>query len=633
MCGIVGFIANSKINLSASDIIQMTDQIYHRGPDDFGSYIFENRIGLGMRRLSIIDLTNGGQPLYNTTKTIVIVFNGEIYNFLELRNDLLKKGLTFKTNSDTEVILLGYEFYGLDFLNKLNGMFSFAIHDINLRKIFLFRDRLGEKPLYYLSDPNFFIFSSELKSIKSVLNKFTNEKLEICKAAMNLYFTLTYIPAPYSIYKQVKKLKPGYYLSIDTESLVIQENKFWEIKEIGLDNNLQNFSYAKLELEKLLFDSVEKRMLADVPLGSFLSGGVDSSIITAVMADIKSNTSIDTFSLISDNKYFDESTRSNSVAKHLNTNHHSIKISINELKETYEKIIINFDEPFADSSAIPTYFISKKTKDFVKVALTGDGGDEVFGGYNRYFMPSISKKYKNIIHPLIHKKIIKPIVNSINQTKDDRGLLFKFHKLINGISNSELGDILNIMSLGFLNEDRIYLIKESYLENTDSYFESIYEKTTGMPLLNKSRYMDMIISLEGDMLTKVDRASMLASLECRAPFLDHRLMEFSYQLPTNFLIRNNNTKFILKDTFKNLLPKGLFDLPKSGFGVPVGDWLRNDFIDELKLLTDVNFLNEQAIFKSDYVKSIVDEHLLNIRDHTFKIWTLFCFQKWYKQNI
>ena len=372
-------------------------------------------------------------------------------------------------------------------------------------------------------------------------------------------------------------------------------------------------------------------MISDVPIGSFLSGGVDSSIITSIMAKIRSGTNINTFSLVSDNKKFDESDRSLSVAKHLNTNHHPLKINIEDSKSIIGDIILNYDEPFADSSAIPTYFVSKLTSEFVKVTLTGDGGDETFGGYNRYLMPIFAKRYKKIIPSHIHKGIVKPFFNLLRQKNDDRGGLFKIQKFINGIGNSDYEDIVNIMSLGFTNEYKEILLNKNNFENINNTFLSkIYNFSDRLNTLDKSRYMDMKISLEGDMLTKVDRASMFASIECRAPLLDHRLIEFSYKLPSEYLIKNNETKFILKDTFKEMLPKGLFNKPKSGFGVPVGDWLRSDFKNELINLTNREYLIHQNIFNEKYIKQIVDEHLNSYRDHTFKLWTIYCFQKWYK---
>jgi asparagine synthase (glutamine-hydrolysing) len=633
MCGINILVTKENHSQLSKSISKMNDSIIHRGPDDDGIFIHD-QVALGMRRLSIIDLVSGNQPILSENKNIIIVFNGEIYNYKEIQQNLIDNGFKFKTNSDTEVILKGYEFYGIDILKKLNGMFAFAIYDISKKKIYLSRDRLGEKPLFYYCDHKTMIFSSELKSLISILPDFKISKLKLSKPAINLYFSLSYIPSPHTIYSNVFKLEPGSYMTVDLSIFKIEHTKYWNIDNSDIIQPTLDYTSAKLKIHDLLFDSVEKRMISDVPIGSFLSGGVDSSIITAIMAKISSSKSINTFSLVSKNKNFDESVRSNSVSKYLKTIHNPIFIEDDELLCYYENILANFDEPFGDSSAIPTFFISKESKKFVKVVLTGDGGDEVFGGYNRYLMPTLSKNYKQFIPKLIHNKIIKPTINSIKQTSDKRGLLFKVKKLINGVGDSEFEDIINIMSLGYIDNERKLLLNKDYYSNTnDDLLKPLYDSADKMSLLNKSRYLDLLISLEGDMLTKVDRSSMLASLECRAPLLDHRIVEFSFQLPSDFLIKNHNTKYILKDTFKHLLPKGLFDLPKCGFGVPVGEWLRNEFKDDLINLTNSDFLNEQDIFNPYYLQNLVNQHLCRTNDHTFKLWTVFCFQKWYKNNF
>jgi asparagine synthase (glutamine-hydrolysing) len=630
MCGINGIIQLSDLIDLCDPINKMNDVIIHRGPDDDGIF-YDNNVAIGMRRLSIIDLTGGKQPIFNEKKDLVIVFNGEIYNYKDIKKNLTNKGVIFKTNSDTETILKGFEYYGIDIVKKLNGMFSFIIYDIKNNKVFIARDRTGEKPLFYTKLNSKFLISSELKSIVAVLPDFGIKKPNISISALNLFFSLTYIPAPYCIYENIYKLLPGNWIELNVDNLDFSVNKYWEVDTTNDQDTIMDYKHAQKKLTNLLFDSVEKRMIADVPIGSFLSGGVDSSIITSIMAKINSGSKINTFSLISDNKNFDESDRSSSVAKHLKTIHHPLIIDIEYSKSIIGDIILNYDEPFADSSAIPTYFVSKLTSKFVKVALTGDGGDETFGGYNRYLMPAYSKKYKKIVPYKIHNKIVKPLSNLFRQKNDDRGLLFKIQKFSDSIGISENDDIINIMSLGFTNENKENLLTKSKFENTNSnVLLKILNDANAFSILDKSRYIDLKISLEGDMLTKVDRASMLASIECRAPLLDHRLIDFSYKLPSDYLIKNNETKFILKDTFKDLLPKGLFNKPKKGFGVPVGDWLRNDFKDELISLTNREYLIDQNIFNENYIKQLVDEHLKSYRDHTFKLWTIFCFQKWYK---
>jgi asparagine synthase (glutamine-hydrolysing) len=636
MCGINGILKSDKFGgiPNISLVERMNNQIIHRGPDGQGVYSDNEGVALGMRRLAIIDLHTGDQPIYSEDRTKVIVFNGEIYNYKDIRAALKDKGVHFNTQSDTEVILKGYEEYGIEIVNKLNGMFAFAIHDLLANKVVIARDRMGEKPLYFMSNSEFFVFASELKSIVKILPDITNEKLTISKTALNLYFSLTFIPAPYSIYENIHKLLPGNYIEINTEDLTTKTTTYWDIPNKEESNKITDFKLAKSKVQELLYDAVKMRMISDVPLGSFLSGGVDSSIITAIMADLDPQNKVNTFSIVSNNKNFDESARSNSVAKHIKSNHHSILLDFEELKDTYEKVLSNYDEPFADSSALPSYYVAMKTKNAVTVALTGDGGDEVFGGYNRYFMPSIGNKYRKFIPNAFHNSIIKPLINSIPLREDKRDGLFRYKKIINGIGATEFEDMINIMSLGFLPQEKECLLNSGYQVGlNDVYFRGQYDKASNLNSLNKSRYLDKNISLEGDMLAKVDRASMLTSLECRPPLLDHRLMELSYQLPKAFLINKGNTKYILKESFKHLLPEGLFDLPKSGFGIPVGNWLRTDLKEDLIALTNPELLKDQDLLNIDYVSQLVKEHLSSQRDHTFKLWTIFCFQKWWiKEN-
>lgn len=636
MCGINGFIIKpATINgFQETCIKQMNAAILHRGPDDSGFYLSDDKfVALGMQRLSIIDISTGAQPMYSEDKKIVIVFNGEIYNYLEIRSLLISKyALSFKTNSDTEVILKGYEIFGKEIFSQMNGMFALAIYDSRISKIIVVRDRTGEKPLYYFPRDNFFAFSSELKSLKVFWKNFSINKPEISRDALSLYFSLTYIPAPYTIYDGVFKLEPGCFLEIDVNDLSYIKTQYWNILPLKTEQ-LGNYSHAKKILKDLVYDSVEKRMISDVPYGAFLSGGVDSSIIVAVMADLKPNDRIKTFSIISSNKKFDESERSNAVSKHCKTEHFPIMLDLQDMLESIDSVILNYDEPFADSSALPAFFVSKKTKQKVTVALTGDGGDEVFGGYNRYKMSHYSRLYKTYIPSALHDRVIKPFLGEYKLNKDDRRLLFQAKKFVNAVSASEYHNSTNIMCLGFERNMLGDLFNPTWRANQyESLFQGHYNQVQDLNTLQKVRYLDLKICLDGDMLVKVDRASMLNSLECRPPFLDHRLIEFSYQLPDNFLISKGKTKRILKETFQDMLPKGLFNLTKSGFGIPVGDWLRQDLGNDLIYFSRKEFLQDQGIFNVEIIEKLINDHLSGKSDATFKVWTFYCFQKWYVNN-
>jgi asparagine synthase (glutamine-hydrolysing) len=628
MCGIGGFLSKADNEFNLKDILNTINLYqFHRGPNKQNVYI-DNKIGLCHQRLSILDLENGNQPMISDNGKIILIFNGEIYNYKSLQNKLINKGIEFKTNSDTEVILKGYELEGISFFKKLTGMFSCSILDKNLNILYLIRDRVGEKPLYYFNNAEHFIFSSELKGIKNVIKNYLNERLEINNEALHIYFQLGFIPSPHTIYNKICKLKPGSFLTFNLNHYTFSINNYWDFNNFNLNNQITHFSEAKKKLKSKFFDIIEDQMIADVPIGGFLSGGVDSSIICAVMSKI-SRKKINTFSIGFTDKNFDERSRSNLVAQHIQSNHHSFVLEYTNIQDDLENILLNFDEPFADSSALPNFFVSKKTKEHVTVALTGDGGDEVFGGYNRYFMPSIGNKYRSFVPNSIHNNFIKPLINTIRQKNDNRGTLFKIQKFVNSLGNSENEDIKNIISLAFQKHEvsKLLITKPS---NYD--FEELFEKSIDFNQLNKSRFIDFKVSLEGDMLVKVDRTSMLNSLECRAPFLNHELIEFSYNIPNEFLIYKNETKYILKKTFEDLLPQNLFNLKKSGFGVPVGDWLRNNLKSNLIEFSNKDFLNSQKIFNTSFIQKLIKEHLTQERDHTFKIWSFYCFQLWYLKS-
>ncbi|MFD2514262.1 asparagine synthase (glutamine-hydrolyzing) [Pontibacter locisalis] len=628
MCGINGLIkreGKSKEEVSRL-LSQMNQVIIHRGPDQDGFLIEEAEeftMGMAMRRLSIIDLSTGKQPIFSDDGSKAIVFNGEIYNYQKLKKRLLDKGVKFHTTSDTEVILQLYVIFGTASFAMLDGMFAFSIYDAELKKIFIARDFFGEKPLYYYNDRKCFYWSSELKSIIKVLDK----KPEISPEGLNLFFQLTYIPAPYTIYKEIHKLEANHYIELDLTSA------YFEIKEIkqgfakDVDPDIR-FEEAKKITHDKVRESVVSRSVSDVPIGTFLSGGVDSSIVSLSLAH-SSATPIDTFSIGFEKKSFDESDKSRTVAKIIGSRHHEFIVNEEDLKMNVDDILLNFDEPFADSSSLPTYLVALKTRQKVKVALTGDGGDEIFGGYNKYYVGELNRKYTSLIPQGVHcgiKKIVSPLL----ATKDDnRGKRFKARKLINAI-NYNHQFYYNIISLGF-NEDELkeILKKEKIHPETLSYFKNQVENDGS---LTSFRSIDKIISLEGDMLVKVDRTSMLTSLESRAPFLNKELWNFTNQLPENYLLKGWNKKYILKESFKQYFPDNFLEKSKKGFGVPVGDWLRSYLSKELLSFVDHEFLKSQNIFEPAPVMKMVQKHVEGKEDNTFRVWTFFCFQKWYKST-
>ena len=625
MCGINGYITYNKDTDLNKIIKTMNNLIIHRGPDAEGEYIFsseDSSIAMGMRRLSIIDLENGNQPIFSEDQTKVIVFNGEIYNYRVLKDQLINQGCIFKTNSDTEVILKLYEKEGVNSFAKLDGMFAFSIHDKVIDKIYIVRDYFGEKPLFYSKTNDGFVWASELKSIIGTLAN----KPDIDKHSLSLYFQLTYIPAPFTIYEGINKLEANHFIEFDCK-----ENTFFvvEIDRPTSKISINSKKEATLLVHDLVQKSVMSRSISDVPIGTFLSGGVDSSIVSLCLAQ-QQEKRIDTFSIGFNKKSFDESEKARLVSKIINSNHHEFIISEKDLTTNVDEIILNFDEPFADSSALATYLVAKKTRDFVKVALTGDGGDEVFGGYNKYYMGKLNQKYILLIPEKIHKNSLEAIRKLFKTKEDSRGIRFKINRLLNSINYD--GDFYyNIISLGF-NSSEIKMILNSDFSNYNGlkYFKDKIGKKNNS--ITDFRYIDKVLSLEGDMLVKVDRTSMLTSLECRAPFLNKELWDFTNQLPDTYLINGWDKKHILKEAFNEYFPKDFLNKSKKGFGVPVGDWLRSELRSELLSYIDKSFIVKQNIFQFEVISLLVMNHLNAKIDNTFRVWTFFCFQKWYKNS-
>jgi len=575
----------------------------------------------GNERLPIIDLAAGAKPLYNDDKRIAIAYDGKIYNYEALKASLEKEGIFCKTNSDGEVILRMYEKQGISSFSLLDGSFVFSIYDKKLKKIIIVRDFFGIKPMYYYKADDGFYWSSELKNITNAIDK---SRLTISEIALNLYFRLTYIPAPYTIYNDIFKLEPNTLLEYDLNT------KNVTLKPV--DQSESQFDYSGITEEEALkicyekvCESVASRSVSEVPVGTFLSGGVDSSIVSWCLAK-QSNQKIDTFSVGFENKKFDESDKARTVAKLINSNHHEFMINETELTQHIDQILLNFEEPFADSSALATYSVAEKTNPFVKVVLTGDGGDEVFGGYNKYYIGKLNAYFTRFFHPQLFLAFKKSLTPLLKTSTDNRGLRFKLKKLIDSIDYQD-DFYYNIISLAFQYPELKNLLNNPHADPFHLYKDKLNFQANG---LKDFRRIDKYISLEGDSLVKVGRTSRLALLECRSPFLNKEIWQFTNQLPDDFLIRGSNKKYILKKAFESYFPTRFFEKSKQGFGVPVGDWLRNSLKDELMSYINTDFLKEQNLFNPDYIKNLVLNHLNGKMDNTFKVWTFYCFQKWYK---
>lgn len=621
MCGINGFI-DFRSQFSSEERHQtvhfMNEAIRYRGPDSEG--IFDSKqVTMGMRRLSVIDLNTGEQPIFNEDRTIAIVLNGEIYNFRELRTKLEQKGHHFYTNTDTEVIVHAYEEKGCRSFEELDGMFAFSLYDKKLGKIYIVRDRLGEKPLYYTDGFDYLLFGSELQSIMctGLIPKQLN------KEALNLYLQLTYIPAPFSIYRKVKKLLPGHYLEIALSGC-IRDKIYWDLKQAMLAPR-RNISYvqAREELYRKMNESIKNRMVSDVPLGAFLSGGVDSGTIVGFMAK-NSETPVKTFTIGFNEKAYDERQKARQAARFYHTDHYEYVMENDKAMDIFRGLIAHMGEPFADSSILPTYLVSKVAARHVKVVLTGDAGDELFMGYEKYLMNYYASRYQKL--PFWFRKGI--VEKVVARTCDRSRLSRKLRKVIDNMDGSSMERAINLMSLGFKKQERRALLRADYYDDSVSkVFETGEEFGSDM---ERVQYLDLKLVLEGDMLAKVDRMGMQNSIETRTPMLAREIVDFAVQIPMEYKIKGRYLKRILKDTFKPLLPPKFTKYPKSGFGVPLDYWFRNEMKEELVTMFSRERIESQGIFNWQYIDAILNEHFTGKKNRKNEIWALYVFEKWYE---
>ena len=615
MCGIAGYIGQGdKENLK-----QMVDLVKYRGPDDEGFYI-ENRVGLGIRRLSIIDLFTGKQPIYNENKSIVVIFNGEIYNFQELKKDLIAKGHRFYTNSDTEVIVHQYEEEGENCFKKINGMFAIALWDKKEEKLILARDRYGEKPLYWTGVGDTLIFASEIKSILS--HSLIRKRLNYL--SIYQYFSFDYIPQPFTIFENIYKLENGSFLVFKNNKIDIK--RFYEIK---IDERRIDFKPALMELDKLLEDSVNKRLIADVPLGIFLSGGIDSSTITHFAKKQKKD--IETFSIGFSEKTFDESGHAKQVADLLKTKHYHREFGPGDLLRVIPEIIKKLDEPFGDPSILPTYLLSKFAREKVKVALGGDGGDELLMGYPNHQVQKIVYLLK--VHGLKFKGNYAEILERLLPVSN-KNLTFSYK--LKRYSHSFVfpglyRDFLNIG--GYMKGiDNLFEFKIEP-ENLFGFAESFLGGYSNKNYLKKINLLFLKYYLEDDILFKVDRASMYNNLEVRAPFLDFKLADFVNSLPLNYKLHGIKTKYILKELMKDRLPENIVSRKKKGFGVPLTIWLKRDLKDYMLEILNQRELDRFGLLSYKFVENLISEHIQNKKDNRKILWNLIIFQNWCKNYL
>ncbi len=643
MCGICGVVSTQATRITQDQLEAMSQTFAYRGPDDDGVHISacpsdagrQWYAGLAHRRLSIIDLSDAGhQPMCNEDGTIWITYNGEIYNHRSLREELTAKGHVFRSHTDTEVIIHLYEEEETEAVKRLNGMFAFAIWDMRIGRLWLCRDRLGVKPLVYALNGETIAFGSEIKALLALewIPK------EIDAEALQLYTAFSYVPSPLTIFKSIRKLPPGHSLLFDQGAIMI--DRYWSIPEHA-DTDYERLSYGEAysqimpRIVETLETAVTDRMIADVPLGAFLSGGIDSSIIVALMARNASER-IKTFSIgFTGDALFDETRYARDVARMYRTDHHEFKLDAGDMKTVLEDVLSAFDEPFSDSSAIPTFIVSRETRQHVTVALSGDGGDELFAGYRSYLAWYWYERYMRVPEP-IRRSFFECIIEQLPGGRDSKSIEFvrRIQKFIDGTKGTALERMLRLKEIG-PEELRHRLLPPSNgagdtAPNDIAHLKQFMEAHPGDPI-NRALYADTLDSLPGDMLTKVDWMSMLNSLEVRVPFLDYRMVELAFSIPGRLKMKRGVTKSLLKEAFRPMLPKSLYKRPKAGFEIPISRWLRTDMGYLIDQYLDTHRLRRQAIFDAEVVKETVDSFRTGRHDHSWVIWNLVVFQAWYDQ--
>lgn len=614
----------------------MVSVIEHRGPDDVGMYV-KSHVGLGIRRLSIIDVEKGHQPICNEDNSIWIVYNGEIYNYKELRQELEKKRHTFKTNSDTEVIVHLYEEMGKNLVTQLNGMFGFALWDTKRRTLLLARDRAGIKPLFYYIGRDKLVFGSEIKS----LLQDPSIPRDLNFQALHDYLTHLYVPAPQTIFKSIKKLPPAHILEYVDGEIAIQ--RYWSIpydgeepqdaKTYHLDSKM--IQHYAVEVRERLQESVRRRLISDVPLGAFLSGGIDSSAIVGLMTQA-SNSQVKTFSIGFQNAgYYDERKHARRIVRLFNTIHHEFEVEPSAL-EMLPLLIKYFDEPFADSSAIPTYYLSKLARQHVTVCLSGTGGDELFAGYRRYLIENLYQHYQKYPKFLqsFGMNISKMLPVSRTSVMKEYFLLLK--RFLENQEDSPMLRHIKMMTC-FSEEAKEQLYAENFprhLVIPSDVIPQFYKKSEHLDDLTRTLWADFHTYLSDDLLVKEDRMTMAASLEARVPFLDHEFVEFVASIPSELKVHKLTTKYIFKEAMRSLLPSNIIERQKHGFAVPIGEWFKGD---ELRTYaTDVfqdQMTKQRGFFNTEYIQSLLDEHQKGTQDYSSQLWALLIFELWCREYL
>lgn len=624
MCGICGIVGRDRVDRNA--LLRMTGVLHHRGPDDDGFYVREYEsglaIGLGFRRLSIIDLESGSQPIGNEDGSVQLVLNGEIYNFRELRKELESRGHRFSTNADTEVIVHLYEDDGVRCVERLNGMFAFALWDDSRRELVLARDRFGKKPLYYADLGDSLLFGSELKALREHPRCPGGLDFE----SLSQYLALEYVPTPHSIFEGIEKLPGGHLLRWkDGRSSV---ERYWDLSFGGDDATRSDDNYAE-ELRHRLREAVRRRLVSDVPLGAFLSGGIDSSSVVAMMAAELPAGALKTFSIGFTEPTFDEAAYARRVAAHFGTDHHEEVFTSDVMLDLLPMVADFLDEPFADVSILPTYLLSRFTRESVTVALGGDGADELLAGYPTFPADRVAGFYR--MPRVLHEHVVLALADRLPVSTDNFSFDFKVKRFLRAAN--EPPETRHPKWLGaFAPDEQEALLTQSPEDPFEQPRRAFVEAPT-TDALERLIYSYTKTYLQDDILVKVDRASMASSLEVRAPFLDVDLVEFLGRVPPRLKLRRFETKHLLKRAMEDVLPPGITTRAKKGFGIPVSKWLKGELREPLQDELSSERLARQGIFEPAAVQRLIQEHLAGRRDHRKQLWTLFVFQLWHRRWI
>src|SRR5216684_2028321 len=623
MCGICG-IAGGDPSESQELVGRMCDAMVHRGPDDEGGVQLDG-VTLGSRRLSIIDVAGGHQPIHNEDSTVWVIQNGEIYNHLELRKLLVSAGHKFTTQSDTEVLAHGYEEWGESMVERLNGMFAFAVLDRRRRRVLLARDRMGIKPLHYAVDGKRLVFASELKCLLCD----TALRRDIDPVALDEYLALEFVPSPRSIVHGISKLPPAHTLEWWVGSGIHRLHRYWS-PTLEEENGSRGRSLDEEceELRTVLRESVRKELISDVPLGVFLSGGIDSSAVTAMMSQL--GTEVKSFSVGFAERSFDESRYARQVAQHLGTDHHELTLEPSMLLDLIPKLPTLLDEPLGDASIIPTYLLSAFTRRHVKVALGGDGGDELFAGYPTVQAHRLAGYY-NRAPRLLRKGLIEPVVGRLPVSRANLSFDFRAKRFVSGAGHPVHERHRRWMG-SFTAEERTALLSSGVRDRLAAGGHVKLAELDGAELrdpINQVLLMDMRLYLENDILVKLDRASMMASLEGRVPLLNNDFVEYATRLPLTMKLRGLRSKFLLKRALRGLLPDSILNRPKKGFGIPVADWFRGPLKEQMLSVLGPERIARKGFFDGAAVAALVGDHLAGRRDNRKQLWTLFVFERWH----